>query len=92
MRVVELRRRRPEDGEIERLARVYVRSSGEPASFEVLVPDLREGLERLIADGATDDLGRYVQLSDGEAFLAALPDFYHSSRFWAEEVEIEDES
>lgn len=86
MRVVEIRRRRPEDAEIERLARVYVTKPGGPAHLDVFDPDLREGLEALIADGATDINGKWRQLADGEAFLLALPTFYHGSRFWAEDV------
>ena len=88
MRVVEIRRRRPEDAEIERLARVFVRAPGGPAEVEVLVPEFREGLESMLADGITDDVAaRFLQLEDGEAFLDALPKFYRGSRFWAQKVE-----
>ncbi len=86
MRVVEIRRRGP-DAEVERLARVYVSEPGGPAHLEVLIPEFREGLETLIADGATDANGKWRQLADGEAFLSALPVFYRGSRFWAEAVE-----
>jgi hypothetical protein len=85
MRTVEIRRRRPEDGEIERLLRVHA-NGGEPAEFEVLKPEFREGLELLLADGVPDGSGEMLHLSDGETFVAALLDWYRSSRFWAEEV------
>ena len=88
MKVVEIRRRRPEDAEIERLARVFVRSPGGPAEVEILIPEFREGLESMLADGITDDVAaRFLQLEDGEAFLDALPRFYRGSRFWAQKVE-----
>lgn len=91
MRVVEIRRRRPADAEIERLARVVVRTPGAPAEVEVLIPELREGLEAMLADGVTDDVeARFVRLEDGEAFLDALPRFYRGSRFWAQNVEADE--
>jgi hypothetical protein len=89
VRTVELRRRRPEDGETERLARVHA-SPGEPAVLEVLMPGL-PGLEMMIADGIFDDDGRQLTLADGEAFVTALPSFYRGSRFWAEVVEQDDD-
>ena len=89
MRIVELRRRRP-DAEVERLARVYVIESGGPAYLEVYDPENQEGIETLIADGATGLDGRWRELADGEAFLAALPVFYRGSRFWAQELEGDD--
>lgn len=88
MRVVEIRRRRPEDASVESLARVFVREPGGRAEVEILVPELREGLESMLADGVTDDVAaRFVRLEDGEAFLDALPRFYRSSRFWARELD-----
>jgi hypothetical protein len=87
MRVVEIRRRRPEDAEIERLARVLVRTPGMPAEVEILMPEFAEGLGMMLADGVTDEHGAFLRLDDGERFLDALPSFYRSSRFWAEPVE-----
>lgn len=89
MKIVELRRRRP-DAQIERLARVYVTDPGGPAQLEVYSSENQEGIEALIADGATDLNGKWRQLADGEAFLSALPTFYRGSRFWAEEVAAEE--
>jgi hypothetical protein len=89
VKVVEIRRRRPEDGSIERLARVYVARPGEGAQLEVLISDFREGLEQLMAEGATDNRGELVRMEDGERFVDALPSKYRSSRFWAEEVDEE---
>ncbi|MGI8928517.1 MAG: hypothetical protein ACR2H0_03485 [Candidatus Limnocylindrales bacterium] len=86
MTVVEIRRRRPDDGQVERLARVYARGPGCPAEYEVLAPDFREGLDMVIADGVTGISGRQLYLADGDEFVAALPEFYRGSRFWAEEV------
>ena len=91
MRLVEIRRRRPQDGDIERLARVYVRGPGQPAELDVLATDYREGIEQLIAEGVAAPRGGLVHLADGEAFLDALPVFFHSSRFWAEELGVEEE-
>ena len=91
MSVVEIRRRRPEDGEIERLALVFVRVEGGPAEVEVLVPEFREGLEAMLADGITDDVAaRFLRLEDGQAFIDALPRFYRGSRFWAQRIEAMD--
>lgn len=89
MRAVEIRRRRPEDAEVERLARVFVTSPGEPALVEYLMPEFQEGLELMLSDGVTDATGRFLRLADGDAFLDALPTFYRSSRFWASPVEAE---
>ncbi|MGI8928515.1 MAG: hypothetical protein ACR2H0_03475 [Candidatus Limnocylindrales bacterium] len=85
MKTVEIRRRRPEDGEIERLARVTA-EPGQPAEFDYLIPEFREGIEVLIADPIVDARGRVIAATDGEAYVAALPEVYRGSRFWAEEV------
>lgn len=90
MSTVEIRRRRPEDGEIERLARVYA-NEGQAAKFDFLIPEYAEGLQLLMANGVVDGEGRTLTLEDGEAYVAALPDFYRNSRFWAEVVPDEDE-
>lgn len=86
MRIVEIRRRRPEDGEIQRLVRVFVQRSGDEAEYELLVPDM-PGLEPIIAEGIADGRGGRLHLADGERYLDELPTFYHGSRFWAEEIE-----
>ena len=86
MRVVEIRGRRPQNGEIQRLVRVFVRRSGDEAEYEILVPDM-PGLELTIAEGIADANGRRLYLADGEPYLDELPTFYHGSRFWAEEID-----
>jgi len=86
MKAAEIRRRRPEDAQVERLARVYVSEPGGPARVHVLVPELTEGIESMLGDGVTDDQGRFLTLEDGEAFVEALPTFYRGSRFWAQPV------
>ncbi len=86
MNAAEIRRRRPEDAEVERIARVYVSESGGPAHIEVLIPEFAEGIESMLGDGVTDDNGRFLTLQDGEAFIKALPTFYRGSRFWAQSV------
>ena len=85
MRTVEILRRRPEDAEVEHLARITA-ESGQPAEMEILRPEFREGLEMMMSNGIFDDNGRLLFLADGDAFLDALPVFFHSSRFWAEEL------
>jgi hypothetical protein len=86
MRVVELRRRRPEDGQVERLARIWCDGPGLPASVEILAAQYREGIELTLAEGVRDPSGRPLHLADGEAFVAALPEHHRGSRFWAVEV------
>jgi hypothetical protein len=90
MSTVEICRRRPEDGEIERLARVHA-EEGEAAQLDVLIPEFAEGIQMLMANGVVDGEGRTLTLEDGQAYVAALPDFYRSSRFWAEVVQDDDE-
>lgn len=87
MRTVEIFRRRPEDAETERVGRVFVREPGQPAEFEVFVPEFQNGFAMILAEGVADERGRSLYLADGEAFLSALPAFYHGSRFWAEDTE-----
>jgi hypothetical protein len=91
MRVVELLRRRPEDGQVELLARVWCDGPGLPASVEILAPQYREGIELTLAEGARDSAGRALHVADGEAFVAALPDHHRGSRFWAVEVAPDDD-
>ena len=86
MRAVLLLSRTP-DAVTEPLARLTVRAPGEPAEVEVLVPQDREGIEFLIAQGAPDGRGHLLTVDDGEAFLDALLDYYLGSRLWAEEVD-----
>lgn len=86
-RVVNLLRRRPEDGSVELLARIYVYAAGEPATFEIIKSEWREGLTATIHEGAPEQRsGKLTTLADGERFLDALPLHFHGSRFWAEEV------
>jgi hypothetical protein len=86
-RVVNLLRRQPEDGSIELLARIYVHGAGEPATFEIIKTEWREGITMTILEGVPDPrTGTLTTLADGERFLDALPRHHRSSRFWAEEV------
>ncbi len=89
MRAVLLLSRTP-DAVTEPLARLTVRAPGEPAQVEVLIPEEREGIEFLIAQGAHDGHGRQLTVNDGDAFLDALLDYYLGSRLWAEEVAVEE--
>lgn len=90
MRAVDILRRRPEDAATERLARLTVGAPGDAAVLEVLIPEFREGMEQIIADGAPDEQGRWVHLEDGEAFLDAALGYFRGSRFWAREVDPDD--
>lgn len=90
MRAVDLCRRLPEDGSVERLCRVSVPAAGAPAELTFLVPEYRLGLELEIAMGAPDATGRLRHLGDGDAFLDALLVHHRGSRFWAEEVASDD--
>ncbi|MBA2382977.1 MAG: hypothetical protein H0V73_12775 [Chloroflexi bacterium] len=91
MKVVELRRRRPEDGAVQRLLRVYVREPGQPAEFDLLAPERADGMRSLLAEGIPDGHGRQLHLSDGDQFLAALVQAYNGSRYWAQVVEENEE-
>lgn len=86
MRVVDILRRRP-DAETEELVRLIVSAPGEPATYEVLLPELREGLEQMIAEGLPGDRGGWFHLADGDAFLDATLAYYHGSRYWASEIQ-----
>ena len=86
MRSVLLLSRGP-DAVTESLARITVREPGDPAEVEVLIPEDREGIEFMIAQGAPDGRGHLLTVNDGEAFLDALLQYYLGSRLWAEEVE-----
>jgi hypothetical protein len=87
VRAVDLFRRRPEDGAIEHVARLTVSSPDAPAELEVRMPEFREGLEVMLADGVPGDRGGWFGLPDGEAFLDAALTHFHGSRFWAEAVD-----
>ncbi len=89
MRAVLLLSRTP-DAVIEPLARLTVREPGEAAEVEVLIPEEREGIEFLIAQGGRDERGRVLTLDEGDAFLDALLGFYLGSRLWAEEVAVDE--
>lgn len=86
MRVVELRRRRPEDGSIETLARLYAPDDGGPAVIEPAELGDRDWIETLLSAGAIAADGRVLSPADGEAFVLALPASFRGSRLWAEEV------
>jgi hypothetical protein len=77
-------RRRPADGAIEVVGRIAVLEPGQPAV--VLPSDDRaaRSLESLVAGGVPGHDGRRLYLSDGPAFLVALPDAIRGSRLWAE--------
>ncbi len=86
MRSVLLMRRRA-DAEEEALVRLTVAADGGPATVEILVPEMREGLEEMIAAGTPDGHGHLLTIDDGAAFLNGLLLAYRGSRFWAEEEE-----
>jgi hypothetical protein len=90
VKIVELRRRRPEDASVETLARIFVPEPGmpgQPAVIEPVNPAERDWVEYLISSGGvTNALGRALGVEDGEEFVAALPAALRGSRLWAEEV------
>lgn len=84
MTVVEIRERRPEDGAIEPLGRVFVPKPGGPAVAAPVDPRFEVYLASLVAPGIIGPGGRRLFLADGEAFVAALPEAMRGSRLWAE--------
>lgn len=86
--IVEIRRRRPEDGGIEVLGRVVAAEAkgGGPARVEPADDEAGALIAALLAPGVVGPDGRRLVLADGLAFVAALPDAIRGSRFWAERV------
>jgi hypothetical protein len=84
VRVVAILERRPEDGAVEPLARVFVPTAGGPAIAVAADEHYATYVEGLLASGVIGPAGRRLFLSDGEAFLEALPDAMRGSRLWAE--------
>ena len=78
--------RRPEDGEIEPLARVSVPVPGGPAVAIAAESRYQGYVDSLLAPGVTGPGGQRLHLADGEAFVAALPAAMRGSRLWAELV------
>jgi hypothetical protein len=87
VKVVELRRRRPEDATIETLARIYVPDSGGPAIIEPTDPGELGWIQMLLdRGGVIGARGRALTLEDGEQYVDALPSSFRGSRLWAEEL------
>lgn len=87
MKIVELRRRRPEDASIETLARIYVPNRGGPAVIEPVNPAELGWIETLLSSGGVIGAGGHaLELEDGERYVDALPSSFRGSRLWAEEV------
>ncbi len=84
--IVVILERRPEDGAIELLARVFVPEPGAAAIAVAADPQFVAYVASLVAPGVTGPGGRRLFLGDGEAFVAALPDAMRGSRLWAEPV------
>lgn len=83
MTAVEILVRNPETAATERIARLEVSVLGGPAVLVYVRPDWAGMVEDLLRDGVPTDEGGRLYLVDGEALLAALPDVYRGSRFWA---------
>lgn len=87
MRIIELRRRRPEDGTVQTLARIYVPEPGGRAVIEPTEATDLQWIEGLLAAGGVIGAdGRELQPEDGDEYVAALPHSFRGSRLWAEEV------
>jgi hypothetical protein len=84
--VVELRRRRPDTGEVEVLARISVPVPGGPALVEAVGDTDPLTVEILLGDGVPDASGAPLLPSAGEAYALALPGAFRGSRLWAERV------
>lgn len=86
-RVINILRRRAEDGSIELLARVCVATPGQPATYEVVQPEFHEGITRMLREEVVDEkTGTLLSLADSGRFLNALLALYRGSRFWAAEA------
>lgn len=87
MRIVELRRRRPEDATVQTLARIYVPEDGHEAVIEATDPTELPWIEGLLAAGGViGSDGGELHPENGEEYVAALPHSFRGSRLWAEEV------
>lgn len=86
MIVAELRRRKPDTGEVETVARIIAPDGGGPAIMEV---DDRHRLavEETLAIGAPGPGDHVYYLDDGEAFVRLLPSAFRGHRLWAELVD-----
>jgi len=87
MKVVVLRIRRPEDGEVETIARVFVPVGRREAVVESTKPDEQEWVKTLLGrGGVVDAKGRSLSVADGQRYVNALPTSFRGSRLWAEEL------
>ena len=86
MIAAELRRRKPETGEIETVARIVAPDEGGPARLEVQ-DEHRHAVEEILAIGAPGPRDVTYYLADGEPFVRALPGAFRGHRLWAELIE-----
>lgn len=84
MTIVELYRRNQLTAEAELVARVYAPDPDGPAVIMPADPDDLPAIDAQLADGVAGPDGGRLYLEDGEAYVEALPEAYHGSRFWAE--------
>jgi len=86
--VAELRRRLPDTGEVETIARVVAVDEESPATIAA-APERIEAVEELLAIGAPGAGGRTYYLADGAEFVRRLPSAFRGQRLWAELVDDE---
>jgi len=89
--IVAILERRPEDGAVEPLARVFVPEPGGPAIAVASHPQFDAYVASLVSGGVVGPDGHRLFLADGEAFVAALPDAMRGSRLWAESLSTTDD-
>lgn len=87
MIVAELRRRLPDTGEVETIARIVAPDDG-PAMIQA-DPERVAAVEELLAIGAPGGGGRTYYLEDGAEFVRRLPSAFRGQRLWAELIDDE---
>ena len=88
MIVAELRRRLPDTGEVETIARIVALDDEGPAMIEA-APERVASVEELLAIGAPGGGGRTYYLEDGAEFVRRLPSAFRGQRLWAELIDDE---
>ena len=87
MKVVELRIRRPDTGDVETIARIYVAPGAREATIEATHAGEEEWVTTLLSQGGVIDAkGRSLSTNDGLRYVNALSTSFRGSRLWAEEV------
>ena len=90
MKIVALRIRRPENGEAETIARIYLAPGATEVTIEPVDPNEEKWVRTLLArGGVVDARGRSLSTADGQRYVNALPTSFRGSRLWAEELKEE---